>query len=153
MIRTVLVVTDGSQAAGAAVAAAIELVRSLGNDARLHVASAVNYIGGQSMLTKAPSGAPDLLADQAQEALQLAAAAAFAQGLEVETHLLEGDVVECVLACAQKTGAQVIAAGLRGRGGAFARLKRLVMGSTVGKLVTSTDLPVMVVREPQSGQE
>ena len=150
MIRCVLVATDGSDAAEAAVHTGVELVLSLGPEASLHVASAVNYATGvPSMLAKAPEGAPDLLAEQAQEALQLAAAAAFARGVQVRTHLLEGDVVTAVLTCAQDVGAHILIAGASGR----SRLARLVMGSTVGDLVRASTLPVVVVKAPASGSE
>ena len=145
MIRTVLAATDGSDEAMAAVRKAVELTLSLGAGAELHVVSVVDYAGVPTMLAKQPAAAPDLLADQAQEALQLAAAAAFASGLEVRTHLVTGDVVSAILECAREVGADLLVAGFRGRN----RLVRLVMGSAVGSLVRSTTTPVMVVRVPE----
>jgi nucleotide-binding universal stress UspA family protein len=142
MFRTVLVATDGSDEATAAVRKAVELTLSLGPEASLHVASVVAYAGVPSMLAKQPPDAPDLLADQAQEALQLAGAEAFAAGLQVETHLLTGEVVSTVLECAEQIGADVLVIGFRGRN----RLAAIVMGSVAGHLVRSTTLPVLVVR-------
>ncbi|MBV8332775.1 MAG: universal stress protein [Candidatus Eremiobacteraeota bacterium] len=144
MIKTVLVATDGSDAAMAAMRTAVELVRSLQPGAALHVASAVAYAEIPSMLAKQPADAPDLLAEQAEQALQLAAAAAFAEGVEVETHLLSGDVVPALLQCAAGIGADVIVAGFHGRN----RLVRLVMGSVAGDLVRANILPVMLVGAP-----
>ena len=144
MIRRVLVATDGSEAAMAAVRCAITLTQSLGPQASLHIGSVIDYAGVPSMLAKQPAGAPDLLAEQAEEALGLAAAAAFAQGLEVRTHLLSGDIVEAILACAAEIGADILVAGFHGRN----RLATLVMGSVVGRLVRSTILPVVVIQAP-----
>jgi nucleotide-binding universal stress UspA family protein len=144
MIRCVLVATDGSRAAEAAVKTGIELARSLGPDARLHVASAIDYAPVPGVLAKHPKGAPDLLADQATSALAFASAAATAAGLTAENHLLNGDIVAAILACAEKIGADIIVAGYHGHN----PIVRLVMGTVVGNLVRSTTLPVVVVRPP-----
>ncbi|HEY1978149.1 MAG TPA: universal stress protein [Candidatus Baltobacteraceae bacterium] len=145
MFRTVLVATDGSDEAMAAVRKAVELTLSLGAGASLHIASVVAYADIPLMLAKQPANAPDLLSDQAQEAVQLAAALAFATGLQPQTHLLTGEVVPALLECAEKVGADVLVAGYRGRN----RLAAIVMGSVAGKIVRSTAIPVMVVREPE----
>ena len=142
MFRTVLAATDGSDEAMTAIRAAIELVRSLGAGASLHVASVIAYAGIPDMLSKQPTDAPDLLADQAQSALQLAGAAAYASGIPVELHLLTGEIVPSLLECAEKIQADVLVAGYRGRN----RLAAIVMGSVPGHLVRSTTIPVMVVR-------
>jgi nucleotide-binding universal stress UspA family protein len=146
MIQRVLVATDGSEAAMAAVNTAVELTRSLGADASLHIASVIAYAAVPSMLAKQPAGAPDMLGEESEEALQLAAAAAFAQGVEVRTHLLSGEVVAALLTCASEIEADILVAGYHGRN----RLARLVMGSISGDLVRSTTLPVVVVRSPST---
>lgn len=144
MIRCVLVATDGSDAALDAVKTAADLVRSLGPDARLHVVSAVNYVSVPGPLGRAPDGAPDLLAEQAHQALDDAKAAVDAGGgvPRAEYHVVSGDVVESVLTLAAEVGADMLAAGYHGRN----RLQALVMGSVVGRLVRSTELPVVIVR-------
>jgi nucleotide-binding universal stress UspA family protein len=125
-----------------AVRVAIELTQSLGSQARLHVASVVDYAGVPNVLAKQPAGAPDLLAEQAHAALDDARTAVLAAGFEPEVHLLHGEVVEALLACATNVGADIVVAGFHGQN----RLARIVMGSVVGKLVRSTTLPVVVVR-------
>jgi nucleotide-binding universal stress UspA family protein len=142
MIRCVLLATDGSEAACAAVRTAIDLTQSLGPDARLHVASVVDYVEVPSVLGKHPPSAPDLLWEQAEEALNDAAAGIRKAGLAVETHLLHGDVVDALLKCAAEVRADVLVAGAQG----LNPLVRLVMGSAVARLVRSTTLPVVVVR-------
>ncbi|HTX58549.1 MAG TPA: universal stress protein [Verrucomicrobiae bacterium] len=142
MIRTVLVASDGSEVAQAAVCTAIELTQSFGPDARLHVVAVVSYLDVPGMLAKHPAGAPDLLGEQATTALDDASALAAASGVAYETHRLEGDAVESILACAEETGAQILVIGAHGR----SRLVRLVLGSIAERLVRSTQLPVVVVR-------
>jgi nucleotide-binding universal stress UspA family protein len=144
MIRQVLVATDGSEASVAAVRAAVDLTRSLGPDARLHVGSVIDYAEVPVVLSKQPAGAPDLLAEQAQAALKNAAEIVSAGGLEAGSHLLHGEIVEALLSCAAEVRADILVAGFHGQN----RLARLVMGSVVGKLVRSTTLPVVVVRAP-----
>ena len=80
MMRCVLVATDGSDAALAAVKSAADLVRTLGPDARLHVVSAGHYVRVPGPLGRAPDGAPDLLAEQAPEALASAKSAVEGDG-------------------------------------------------------------------------
>ncbi|HTU83132.1 MAG TPA: universal stress protein [Candidatus Acidoferrales bacterium] len=146
MIRCVLVATDGSDAALWAVGTAAELAASLGSGARLHVAAAVDYFAVPAMLGKPPPGAPDLLADEARDALEQAEAVIRQAGVRAETHLVYGDVVESVLACAAEVGADILVAGFRGR----SRLATVVMGSVAGRLVRSTTLPVVIVRRPEA---
>lgn len=130
----------------AAVRKAVELTLSLREGAKLHVVSAIDYAAVPSMLAKQPADAPDLLAEQAEEALQLAAADAFAAGIEVETHLVNGEVVASILGCAQEVQADLLIAGFQGRN----RIVRLVMGSVAGSLVRSAVLPVLLVGVPAS---
>jgi nucleotide-binding universal stress UspA family protein len=148
MIRCVLVATDGSDASAAAVRTAIALTESLRTQAQLHVASVVDYAGVPEVLAKQPVGAPDLLTEQAKSALESAAAAITDAGLAAGSHLLTGEVVEALLACAREVRADILVAGFHGQN----RLARIVMGSVVGKLVRSTDLPVVVVRAPAESQ-
>jgi len=148
MIRIVLVATDGSEAAEAAVRTAVDLAISLGPDARLHVVGVVHYAGVPELLGKQPPGAPDLLGDQIDAALASAAEAARAAGAPIELHRVEGEVVESILACAEEVHADILVAGALGR----SRLARLVVGSITAKLVRSTHLPVVVVRSEQNGK-
>lgn len=145
MIRCVLVATDGSSASLAAARTAADLTASLGPDARLHAASAIDYVGVPDMLAKRPPSAPDLLAEEAEAALEAAVAVAAQRGVTAQRHLLRGDVVEVLLELARETAADILVAGFHGRN----RLARLVMGSVVGRLVRSTTLPVVVVRAPE----
>jgi nucleotide-binding universal stress UspA family protein len=146
MIRTVLVATDGSDAAEVAVRTAVDLTLSLGPDARLHVAGVIHYAGVPEVLAKQPAGAPNLLGDEIGHALETATAIARAAGVPFEVHRVEGEVVESILACAEEVKADILVAGALGR----SRLARLVLGSITEKLVRSTNLPVVVVHRDNS---
>ena len=141
MIRTVLVATDGSEAAEVAVRTAAELALSLGPTAYLHIAGVVHYADVPSVLAKHPEGAPDLLGDQIADALASAAQIAQAAGVPFEAHRVEGDIVAAILACAEAVKADILVSGALGRG----RLARFVLGSITEKLVRATTLPVVVV--------
>ena len=141
MMRCVLVASDGSEESRAAVETGIELVRSLGPDARLHVASVISYAGVPSVMSKQPPGAPDLLADEANAALEQAREIADAAAMPADLHLLHGDVVDALLECAREVDADLLVAGYHGRN----RLARLVMGSVAGKLVRASSIPVVIV--------
>jgi nucleotide-binding universal stress UspA family protein len=141
MIRTILVATDGSEAAEAAVRAAADLVLSLGPQAKLHVAGVVHYADVPGMLAKHPAAAPDLLGEEIAQALETATAIARAAGVAFEVHRLQGEIVESILTCAASVGADMLVAGALGR----SRLVRLVLGSIAGKLVRSSPLPVVLV--------
>ena len=141
MMRCVLVATDGSDESRAAVETGIELLRSLGPDARLHVASVISYAGVPGVMAKQPPGAPDLLAEEANASLEQAREIARAAAMPAEMHLLNGDTVDALLDCARRVGADLFVAGYHGRN----RLARLVMGSVAGKLVRASEIPVVIV--------
>lgn len=141
-MRTVLVATDGSPAAAAAVRAAAELTASLGPQARLDVVAVVDYLEVPAALARHPASAPDLLAEEAAAALAAAREIAAAFGVDARTQQRAGDTVEAILALAKELGADLLVAGARGRG----RLARFVLGSVVERLVRTGPLPVLVVR-------
>lgn len=141
MMRCVLVATDGSDESRAAVETGIELVRSFGPDARLHVATVISYVGVPEVMAKRPPAAPDLLAEAAEIALAQARDIVAAAGMTAGEHLLHGDVVDALLECAHRTGADLLVAGYHGHN----RLTRLVMGSVAGKLVRASQIPVVIV--------
>ena len=139
-MRCVLVATDGSDESRAAVETGIALARSLGPDARLHVASVISYAGVPDVMAKQPPGAPDLLAEEVTAALERAREVTQAAGVPAEIHLLHGDIVDSLLDCAREIGADLLVAGYHGRN----RLARLVIGSVAGKLVRASEIPVVI---------
>jgi nucleotide-binding universal stress UspA family protein len=143
MFRVILVGTDGSDAAAAAVATAVELAQSFGPDAALHVATVINYVGVPKLLARQPPNAPDLLGEEAEESLERAAAICAQHGVEPVLHRLRGEIVEALLACADEIGAQLLVIGAHGRSG----FVQMLLGSVPRRLVYATSLPVVVVRD------
>lgn len=74
--------------------------------------------------------------------LDAAAASAKKEGLEVQTHPLEGDPAEAVLSVAEETKADLIVVGNKGMTGA----RRFVLGSVPNNVSHHAPCSVMIVR-------
>jgi nucleotide-binding universal stress UspA family protein len=145
MIRKILVATDGSHVANEAVRFAVDLVRSLSDPVEVHVVAVVDYADLPPALSKAPATAPDLLADEAAEALEEAYLICAEAGVAMVAQSLRGHVTTAILKYAHENGIDLIVVGTHGRRG----MARAFMGSTCEGLVRSSDIPVVSVREPQ----
>ncbi len=65
------------------------------------------------------------------------------EGIDVESHVLEGEPFEVILDFAEENGSNLIIVGAHGKSG----LKRLLIGSVSEKVVRKAKVPVLVVRE------
>lgn len=137
----VLVAFDGSPVAKHALREALTLVKAFREPPELHVAAVADYVVAPAGLGKAPDGAPDLLAQEAQTALAIAAEIAHAQGVPAETRVLRGHVAAEVLRYADEIGAGLIVLGTHGRKG----LARAVLGSACEQVVRESPIPVVTV--------
>jgi nucleotide-binding universal stress UspA family protein len=123
LFETIVVGTNWSETADAALARAIELARVSG--ARLHVVSA-NAPGPRPVASGAAAGRAH--ADtgrvdfQADVALEGTLERLGAQELDVSQHALTADPAEAILAVAEQTGADLIVVGNKG-------MHRRVLGS------------------------
>lgn len=142
MMRTIVAATDGSSMAVHAVRAALDLAAALPRRPAVHVVSVVDYADVPAGLGKAPPGAPDLLADEAQQALDAARKEAAERSVEIETEVLRGHVVSAVLAFARSVDASLIVVGTHGRKG----VERAILGSSCEGIVRSSEIPVLTVR-------
>lgn len=142
MMRTIVAATDGSAMAAHAVHAALDLAASLPERPAVHVVSVVDYADVPAGLGKAPPGAPDLLAEEAQRALEAAREAAAERGVAIDTEMLRGHVVAAVLAFARSVDASLIVVGTHGRQG----VERAILGSACEEIVRSSEIPVLTVR-------
>jgi nucleotide-binding universal stress UspA family protein len=136
--RNVLVPTDGSESANAAQAAGIDVASA--SDASLHLLHVVEASGFGFGLTS-----PDDEADEAAEAiLDRAADSAGEASLESVTTAIErGSVHDQVLAYVDDHAVDLVVVGTHGR----TDLDRYLLGSVAEKLVRSSPVPVMTVRE------
>ncbi|MGB8003487.1 MAG: universal stress protein [Gaiellaceae bacterium] len=139
-MRTILIATDGSDPANAAVAAGLEL--AAGEDAEIvfvHVISILD-LSPTTNGGNAPQRVPRVEDDPAIcAALDLARA----NGVAARTELLIGYAPKQILQVAQEIGADLIVVGSRDLG----RMKRAVLGSTSHELLANSDRPVLVIRK------
>lgn len=142
----IVVATDGSAAATAALDEAIAIAGGTGD--RLAVITVWRALQGDFGLAY-PSGALlnellDAERDHAETALEDAVARARAAGVEVITRLATGDPAERICAYADELDARMIAMGSHGYG----TVASLLLGSVSGEVLRKAARPVLVVREP-----
>ena len=145
LFNRIVVGTDGSETAAAAVGQAIELAKLAG--AELSIVSAYAPVH-KSRLKDEASGAP---ADVQHEigpredvnlVLEAAAAQARKEGVEVQIHPVEADPADAILNVAEKIGADLIVVGNKGMTGA----RRYFLGSVPNNVSHHAPCSVIIVR-------
>jgi nucleotide-binding universal stress UspA family protein len=139
MYDTLLLATDGSSDAEAALDHAIEVATATG--ATLHVVSVVETRTAYDNAIIDPEEVRENLAADAEAALEEARSVATDAGVECRTAVLEGPPPKRILERAAETGADAIVVGATGRSG----FKRLVLGGTAEKLLEASPVPVIVI--------
>jgi nucleotide-binding universal stress UspA family protein len=156
MARSIVVGTDGSEAAGEAVRQATDLASRDG--ARLHLVTAYHdpqIVREITIWTNDPKGMLDTgrtevgahtetidLREVAESVLKRAAGDAVSKGIEVETHAREGEPAEVIIDIANQEQADLIVVGSRGLTG----IKRYLLGSVSSKVSEHAPCNVMIVR-------
>ncbi len=145
MFKRIVVGTDGSETAGEAVTQAIDLAKLSG--ATLSLVSAYapikgSRVGGEKL--SAPSDVEYEIGPREDVNLVLDAAASTAkkEGIEVQTHPVEGDPAEGILTVAEQTKADLIVVGNKGMAGA----RRFLLGSVPNKVSHHAPCSVIIVR-------
>ncbi|MBV0924479.1 universal stress protein [Halomicroarcula limicola] len=137
----ILVPTDGSDYAAAAVAHALAIAERAG--ARVHAVSVVNL---GDIATGADVGVPPEFVEQfetlAEEAVVSVATAARERGLDVETSVSSGVPARELLDYVEENPIDLVVMGTHGRTG----WDRLLLGSTAERLVRRSPTPVLTVR-------
>ena len=146
VMREILVATDGSPAANAALEEALALALETGSG--IAVITVWRALQGDFGLAY-PSTA--VLADildaertHAETTLRVAAERAGEVGVSIITRLATGDPAETICAYATEIGARFIAVGTRGHGTVAA----LLLGSVSQAVMRQAPCPVLVVRDP-----
>lgn len=136
----VLIPTDGSGAAEAAVAHGIAIADAV--DARVHAVNVIDLgdVSASSELT-IPSDLIDSLQDRGEDATDAVVAAAEDAGLEAVTEVRGGFPAQDLLEYADEEGIDLISMGTAGRTG----ISRFLMGSTTERVVRHADVPVVSV--------
>lgn len=131
----ILVGYDGGASANAALAAAIDLAKPLGDRVVLVFGFADPALGGESADMRAA------LAELAERRLAEGAGRAAASGLEVETVVVESEPAGALADLGSQRGARMIVVGTRGEG----PVRGILLGSTPYRLVHLSEVPVLVV--------
>jgi nucleotide-binding universal stress UspA family protein len=146
-MAVILVATDGSPAAGAALAEAISQAARAEDE--LAVITVWRALQGDFGLPYPPTALLDdlLVAERrhAEETLRDARERADAAGVRVSTELAIGDPVERICAYAATIGARLIAVGTRGH----SPIASLILGSVSNDIIRHAPCPVLVVGVPK----
>jgi nucleotide-binding universal stress UspA family protein len=142
----VLVGTDFSETARAALDWAIELARPLG--ARIALAYVYDLplagLPDASLMVDATTAAR--MSDEAQKALDAEVVRVEGRGVPVEGHLRQGDPRELLPSMALSKNAWLVVVGSHGRRG----LARALMGSVAESVMRVSSVPVAVIRPRQA---
>jgi nucleotide-binding universal stress UspA family protein len=141
-MESIVVGTDGSPSAKAAVRRATEVARASGSP--LHLVTAYPDIPSyRERLGSSAKREPIELREVADSVLARAADELRSEGLEVQTHAREGDPAKVIIDVAQEQNADLIVVGARG----LTAFERFLLGSVSSKLSHHAPCSVMIVRE------
>lgn len=137
-MKRILIATDGSDSAEAAVETGGELAHGAGATATLVYvrAEASNALDAYAQRTRS------LEQKQAELALRNAAQRLAAVGIDVETDVVTGDPARRIAEVASARGADLVVVGSRGRG----TLAEALLGSVSSAVLRQADRPVLVAR-------
>ncbi|HEY7693471.1 MAG TPA: universal stress protein [Gaiellaceae bacterium] len=137
-MQRILIATDGSDRAQAAVEEGVALARSVGAAVTfVTVRHAAGELFGDPLYQERLTGQ----LRHAREAIGRAEAVAEQMEVESEAEILEGDPVECIVRVARAWNADLVVVGSRGHGAVTSAL----IGSVSHGLVTRSTVPVLVV--------
>jgi nucleotide-binding universal stress UspA family protein len=145
VFRSIVVGTDGSETAGKAVEAAVELAGLTG--AKLELVSAYEPVPSQRLRVEARQVPADLQwmvnpREDVDATLAEAAERVAAAGVESRTYAREGDPADAILDVAEELGSDLIVLGNKGMTGA----KRFLLGSVPNKVSHHAPCSVMIIR-------
>jgi nucleotide-binding universal stress UspA family protein len=145
VFNRIVVGTDGSETAGEAVRQAVDLAKLTG--AQLSIVSAYAPVPKRRLQNEQEGVPADVQyeigpREDVNLVLDGAAANARKEGLDVQTHPVEGDPAEAVLTVAEETEADLIVVGNKGMTGA----RRYLLGSVPNNVSHHAPCSVMIVR-------
>ena len=148
MYKHILVATDGSKLSNKAITTAVRLARSL--DAKLTgvyvMPEYVPPVYGEAAIyvpQVSPKRYKELTEKEARKALSVVEIEAEAEGVECTTlHLANNQAYEGILRAARSKKCDLVVMASHGRRG----LAALVLGSETNKVLTHSNIPVLVCR-------
>lgn len=143
--QNILVPVDGSDTSFAAVKQAAELAKVF--DSKITVVQVLAldpYIAAEYITAAQTNDLIERARTSIESTLEEAKAKFSAEGLTVETRLIEGQMIhQEILNAAKESNADLIVIGSHGRTG----LKKFFLGSVAQKILGETSVPVLVVRQ------
>ncbi len=142
MYDDILVPTDGSPAAAAAIDHAVDLAQTYGG--RVHAL----YVVDASAFASIDAGSEmvvDALEQEGEQAVEAVAERADAAGVETETHVVSGTAYRGILDYIESEGIDLVVMGTHGRRG----IERFLLGSVTERVVRSAEVPVLTVRSEE----
>ena len=139
----ILLATDGSPSAAKATEEAVRLTRATGWPLTIVTAWHIPVTGFAYDPLVVVDDLIDSVRESATQALETAAAAARAAGIEPETKLVEGAPADQICELAATVGATMIVIGSHGWGA----VRRLLFGSVSWAVLHHAPCPVLVVRD------
>jgi nucleotide-binding universal stress UspA family protein len=141
----IVVGTDGSDTAAEAVRQAVDLAKL--TNAQLSIVSAYEPVSKRRLQSEQEGAPADVQyeigpREDVNLVLDAAAANARKEGLEVQTHPVEGDPAEAILTVAEEVDADLIVVGNKGMTGA----RRFLLGSVPNNVSHHAPCAVMIVR-------
>jgi nucleotide-binding universal stress UspA family protein len=144
MFESILVGTDGSDAAGVAVSRAVAMAAAL--DARLQIVSAYEPVPERRLrigLVQVPTDVQVNMREEVLALLEEARQTAQAAGVtKVETFARLGDAADAILDVAEEHGSDLIVVGNKGMTGAT----RFLLGSVPNRVSHHAPCSVLIVR-------
>ncbi|ELZ44395.1 UspA domain protein [Halorubrum californiense DSM 19288] len=141
MYSEILVPTDGGPASESAIEHAIDLADQYG--ARLHALYVVDG-GAYSSLEAGAEIVVEALESEGEEATGRVADAAADTGVECVTSVTSGTAYQSIHDYVDEHAIDVVVMGTHGRKG----LDRYLLGSVTERVVRTSDVPVLTVRQP-----
>jgi nucleotide-binding universal stress UspA family protein len=138
----ILIPTDGSEAAGAAVEHGLAIAERF--DATVHVLSVVD-LDALAGAAETGAGLPaviESLEEDCERAVDAVADRCSDRGLDVVTAIVEGSPSRAIDEYVEREGIDLIAMGTHGRTG----IERYLIGSVTERIVRTSDVPVLTVR-------
>lgn len=136
----ILLPTDGSDAAAAAIEHAVDLAATY--DATIHALSVADT--NRDSVVVVGTDVVDALVDAGEQAVATVVDAGNKHGVEVVDEVLQGDPVSTIVDYAADREIDLIVMGSHGRRG----LPRHLLGSVTERVARSTDVPVLIVSDP-----
>lgn len=141
MYQNILVPTDGSDGAMAALEHGLELAELSG--ATVHALYAIDETESSGQIIGTDAGrVVERFREEGEEAVDAAAEKARAAGIDVETEVTEGSPHEVILDYVEEHDVDLIVMSTHGRSG----VSRFLLGSVTEGVLRATDVPVLTIR-------